>query len=214
MTKLFIVRHGETENNRLNLMNGGNVDSPLTDKGVAGAKNLGQFLKNQSFDHAYVSPQQRAQTTLDLILQQHAQPVATTILEDLREFNMGRWDALPIATLPQGQLLDNYLHHPEQYDAQLTGGESYQHLVDRGQRAFDQIVQAYPQGRVLVVAHGVILRATLNYLQGTPLSKIRDGVSLVNCSVSEFTASLNDQKIDYRCDHWNQLPPAVSQSVK
>ncbi|WP_164508253.1 histidine phosphatase family protein [Lapidilactobacillus wuchangensis] len=210
MTKLFIVRHGETENNRLNLMNGGSVDSPLTEKGVSGAKKLGQFLKDQPFDHAYVSPQQRAQTTLELMLAERQQPVATTVLEDLREFNMGRWDGQPIATLPQGKLLDDYLHHPDRYDATLTGGESYQHLVDRGRRAFDQIVQAYPQGNILVVAHGVVLRATLNYLQGTPLSKIRDGVSLVNTSVSEFSATTINGKITYHCDHWNQLPPAAS----
>lgn len=209
MTKLFIVRHGETENNRLNLMNGGSVDSPLTDKGIVGAQNLGQFLQNQPFDHAYVSPQPRAQTTLKILLAAHQQPVGTTVLEDLREFNMGRWDGLPIASLPQGQLLDDYLHHPDQYDASLTGGESYQHLVDRGQRAFDQMVHAYPTGNILVVAHGVVLRATLNYLQGTPLSKIRDGVSLVNCSVSEFTALPTSTGIHYQCERWNELPPAA-----
>lgn len=206
MTKLFIVRHGETENNRLHLMNGGHVDSPLTEKGRAGAEALGHFLRQQPFGHAFVSPQARAQTTLQLILAVHAQPVASTILPDLQEFDMGRWDGRPIAELPQGQLLDDYLNHPDQYDASQTGGESYQHLVDRGQQAFQQIVRAYPTGNILVVSHGVLLRTTLNYLQGAPLSQVRNGQRLANCSVSEFTATVDGAGIDYHCDQWNIVP--------
>ena len=66
--RLVLVRHGESEWNRLNLFTGWR-DPDLTDKGVNEAVR-GRFLKAKGlvFDIAYTSALKRAQRTLDLIL--------------------------------------------------------------------------------------------------------------------------------------------------
>lgn len=189
MTDLYFVRHGESENNLKQLMNGGSVDSPLTDKGRQGAIEAGRFLTNVSFTHAYVSPQARAQTTAALILaqQSHPQPNLTTI-EALREFDMGSWDGLPFTQLPQHQNYQNYLHRPDLFDPTETGGESYQALATRGLAAIQDIVAANPTGRVLIVSHGVFLRVVLNRLLGVPLAEVRSGRPIDNCAVTALRA--------------------------
>ncbi len=69
MTKLVLVRHGESEWNKLNLFTGW-TDVELSDKGREEAKNAGQLLKKEGydFDICYTSYLKRAIHTLNGIL--------------------------------------------------------------------------------------------------------------------------------------------------
>ncbi|MDR3241189.1 MAG: 2,3-diphosphoglycerate-dependent phosphoglycerate mutase [Lactobacillaceae bacterium] len=74
MAKLVLIRHGQSEWNALNLFNGW-VDTKLSDKGVAQAKEAGALLANEGiqFDQAYTSVLTRAITTLHLVLDEAGQ---------------------------------------------------------------------------------------------------------------------------------------------
>lgn len=69
MTKLVLVRHGESEWNKLNLFTGW-TDVELSDKGREEAKNAGKLLKAEGydFDVCYTSYLKRAIHTLNGIL--------------------------------------------------------------------------------------------------------------------------------------------------
>ena len=71
---LVLVRHGESEWNKLNLFTGWK-DPGLTDKGIAEAKAAGRVLKSKGykFDVAFTSVLSRAQRTLTLILEELGQ---------------------------------------------------------------------------------------------------------------------------------------------
>ena len=66
---LVLVRHGQSEWNRLNLFTGWR-DPDLTEKGVIEARWAGRVLRDFGirFDHAFTSRLRRAQNTLDIIL--------------------------------------------------------------------------------------------------------------------------------------------------
>ena len=70
MYKLVLIRHGESEWNKLNLFTGW-TDVDLSEKGVEEAKNGGKLLKEggYDFDLAYTSYLKRAQRTLNLVLE-------------------------------------------------------------------------------------------------------------------------------------------------
>jgi broad specificity phosphatase PhoE len=51
-TQLIIVRHGQTQWN-LKLIRQGHLDSPLTEKGIAQAKALGERLMRETFTALY-----------------------------------------------------------------------------------------------------------------------------------------------------------------
>lgn len=70
MKTIYIVRHGKTYINRYNKMQGW-CDSPLTEAGIAGAKQAGQVLRDIPFDIALSSDTKRASTTCDYIIQEN-----------------------------------------------------------------------------------------------------------------------------------------------
>ena len=69
MTKLVLLRHGESNCNQQNRF-GGWLDTDLSEKGIAEAKTAGQVLKEQgySFDVAFTSVLKRAIRTLWIVL--------------------------------------------------------------------------------------------------------------------------------------------------
>lgn len=69
--KLVIIRHGESEWNKLNLFTGWS-DVNLSDKGVEEAKSAGRALKDSNFDFdiCYTSYLKRAINTLNLVLKE------------------------------------------------------------------------------------------------------------------------------------------------
>ena len=74
MAKLVLIRHGQSEWNALNLFNGW-VDTKLSDKGIAQAKEAGELLAAEGiqFDQAYTSVLTRAITTLHYALEEAGQ---------------------------------------------------------------------------------------------------------------------------------------------
>ncbi|MBW6471697.1 MAG: 2,3-diphosphoglycerate-dependent phosphoglycerate mutase [Anaerolineaceae bacterium] len=69
MYKLVLIRHGESEWNKLNLFTGW-TDVDLTEKGIEEAKNGGKLLKAEgfTFDVAYTSVLKRAIRTLWIVM--------------------------------------------------------------------------------------------------------------------------------------------------
>ena len=65
--KLWLVRHGETEANVAGLYSG-HAPTPLTPRGVAQARALGERLRLAPFDKVFCSELARTGTTADLLL--------------------------------------------------------------------------------------------------------------------------------------------------
>ncbi|MCK9410253.1 MAG: 2,3-bisphosphoglycerate-dependent phosphoglycerate mutase [Bacteriovoracaceae bacterium] len=77
MTKLILIRHGESQWNLENRFTGW-VDVPLSPKGEQEAKAAGEKLKEYKFDKAFTSKLQRANNTLKFILQANGQTTLST----------------------------------------------------------------------------------------------------------------------------------------
>ena len=69
--KFYFIRHGQTEYNLEKRIQGYSVDSPLTSKGIADAKKVGNVLRDVAFDAVYVSSQERAVDTCRYILKEN-----------------------------------------------------------------------------------------------------------------------------------------------
>ncbi|KDN37038.1 hypothetical protein RSAG8_10391, partial [Rhizoctonia solani AG-8 WAC10335] len=84
---VYIVRHGETNENRLGIIQG-QMDTQLNDAGRAQAKITGNFLKDVNFVKAYSSDSSRAADTARAIIAHH--PDCELVLDRrIRERNMG-----------------------------------------------------------------------------------------------------------------------------
>ena len=73
MSKLVLVRHGQSQWNLENRFTGW-IDVPLSPKGIEEAHEAGKALKGIKFDQAFTSDLKRAQDTLKIILEEIGQP--------------------------------------------------------------------------------------------------------------------------------------------
>lgn len=86
---IYLVRHGKTFFNTTGQVQGF-ADSPLTDKGIEQAKQVGKGLKNTKFDLAYSSDLGRQRNTAKLILAQNKNKTPKISEHDgFKEWNYG-----------------------------------------------------------------------------------------------------------------------------
>ncbi len=166
---LVLVRHGESEWNKLNLFTGWK-DPDLTEKGVAEAKAAGQRLKaaGLSFDHAFTSELTRAQRTLTLILDEIGQPtLATTRDQALNERDYGELSGLNKDDARKRWGEEQVHIWRRSYDIPPPGGESLKDTAARVLPYYEQhIWPAVRAGKKIIVgAHGNSLRALIMKLE-------------------------------------------------
>ena len=91
MKTLYIVRHGETEWNKIGRYQG-ITNVPLNENGIAQAKACGNALKDIHFDRILSSDLSRALVTAETIRGNRQLEIKTD--ERLREINFGDWEKL------------------------------------------------------------------------------------------------------------------------
>ncbi len=166
---LVLVRHGESEWNKLNLFTGWK-DPDLTEKGVGEAKAAGQRLKaaGLSFDQAFTSELKRAQRTLSLMLGEIGQPNLATIRDQaLNERDYGELSGLNKDDARKRWGEEQVHIWRRSYDIPPPGGESLKDTAARVLPYYEKhIWPAVKSGKkVIVAAHGNSLRALIMKLE-------------------------------------------------
>lgn len=186
MTRLFIVRHGETDYNREKRI-AGQLDVPLNELGRAQARATAELLKDESIAAVYASDLLRAAETAQFIAAKHKLDVIS--FKELRERSYGHWE---------GKLSEEIERlFPEEYeqlrqaplDFVPPGGESRKELYERVTKKLNEILAGHSAESVVIVSHGGPIRAMINYViaqeLGIPVpqqSQVRIDADL--CSVS------------------------------
>jgi 2,3-bisphosphoglycerate-dependent phosphoglycerate mutase len=167
---LVLVRHGESEWNKLNLFTGWK-NPDLSELGVAEARSAGRLLKARGyrFDIAFTSDLLRAQHTLDLMLEELGQ----VGLKTLRSQRLNERDYGDLSGLNKDEARakwgEKQVHiWRRSYDVAPPGGESLKDTADRVLPYYEaEIWSEVKAGRnVLVAAHGNSLRALIMRLEG------------------------------------------------
>lgn len=179
-TKIYLVRHGETEWNTQKKLQG-TKDSPLTSRGIEQAHGAKKLLAHLLFDHAYVSPSNRARNTLEIILEDKL--LEGTIRQNLREIHLGPWEG---KTLQETAISDpeeylNFWKKPEIF--KLSGVETFQHVQDRMVEEIENIFTEAKNKNILVVSHGMAIKVALAHYLSKPLSELTTITDPKNCGV-------------------------------
>lgn len=168
--KLVLVRHGQSEWNKLNLFTGWK-DPDLTEQGVEEAIEAGRVLAEQGlkFDIAFTSVLQRAEKTCQMILDGVGQSELETIHDQaLNERNYGDLAGLNKDDARE-KWGDEQVHiWRRSYDTPPPGDEG-ESLRDTGARVWpyymNEILPRVLRGEtVLVAAHGNSLRSLIMVL--------------------------------------------------
>jgi 2,3-bisphosphoglycerate-dependent phosphoglycerate mutase len=165
---LVLVRHGESEWNRLNIFTGWK-DVDLSEEGVAEAHRAGAMLKEESrrFDCAFTSTLKRAHNSLDIILSELGQEGLPTVRDAaLNERDYGELVGVNKDEARRRFGAEQVHLWQRSYDIAPPGGESLKDTAARVIPFFQKrIVPELNAGKnVLVVAHGNSLRALIMQL--------------------------------------------------
>ena len=165
---LVLVRHGESEWNRLNRFTGWK-DVGLTEEGMAEAHRAGAMLKEtgQRFDCAFTSTLKRAHNTLDIILEELGQGKLPTVkAAALNERDYGELVGIDKDEARKRWGAEQVHLWQRSYDIAPPGGESLKDTALRVVPFFEKwIVPELQKGKsVVVVAHGNSLRSLIMQL--------------------------------------------------
>jgi probable phosphoglycerate mutase len=160
LTTFALVRHGQTDWNAQRRLQG-STDIPLNDVGRGQARDAVAVLSGYEWDAIVSSPLSRAAETADLIAAGLGLSVARHVPE-LIERSFG-----PAEGLQGGPELDA-LRIPGGF----RGAESEDEAASRGLASLEALAKEFRGRRVLVVAHGTLIRVSLSRAIGRTLQSV------------------------------------------
>lgn len=170
MKVIYLIRHGETEYNRLGIVQGSGVDSDLNERGRAQARAFYEAYKDVPFDRIYTSALKRTvqsvQPFIDagLPYEQHA---------GLNEFGWGRMEGkTPHYTEDEYYRSLIYNWRVGNVDVQAHGGDSPVMVRERQIPVIEHILSREDEEMVLVCMHGRAIKILLTTLFDEPLSEM------------------------------------------
>lgn len=188
-TILYLVRHGETEWNKLNRFQG-RTDIPLSETGIWQAKQTKDRLSFQ-FDVVYTSPLSRCVQTAEIITSDTDVEIFQN--DDLIEIDFGAWEGFSLDEIINKYPKEYELWKTDEETSPIIGGEqSMKNASIRGKNVLMDIVNKNKGKRVLVIAHGGIIRASLIGIYDFNINMYHN-IQLLNTSITtvEF---FDDQK--------------------
>ena len=170
--EVIVLRHGETEWNRENRMQGA-LNSALTPKGVEQAKRQGELLAQFDLANwsAVSSPQGRAFQTAGLAVAPHLPSIVTD--DRLREIGVGEWAGKRRSELQFDGPKQDGPDGPITMYQYAPGGEGFDALEKRCRSFLSDL-----KGPTIIVTHGItsrMLRTILLDLPRSELGKIAGG---------------------------------------
>ncbi|MBI4320940.1 MAG: histidine phosphatase family protein [Chloroflexi bacterium] len=163
MAKFILVRHGQTEWNRVERFRG-RVDVPLNETGIRQAQAAAERLAEMSISAVFSSPLSRAHKTAEIIALRLGLPVQ--VAEGLIDFNYGDWQGLSPeeAAANYPEIYPQWLDSPDK--ARIPGGESLDDVRSRAMDAILELAVRFPDQTVVLVSHKVVCKIVMLALLG------------------------------------------------
>lgn len=169
--KLIIARHGATEWNALDRLQG-DIDIPLSLLGQMQAQQLADALNEEPIDAIYASALQRTQATAKPIAKRKRLPICVDAR--LNEFDWGIFKGIPRPERDAHPQLGP-LWREVQQNLRTTlkhQGERYSDFERRITTVLHELAQQHLGQTILVVGHGAVKRMMLAYITAVPFEKM------------------------------------------
>jgi probable phosphomutase (TIGR03848 family) len=167
VTTVLLIRHGRTAANATGILAGRTAGVLLDAQGRRQARTLGTRLRDVTLDAVVHSPLERCVQTADGVLAHH--PDVPRHPDDrLSECDYGDWTGRALAELATEPLWRVIQDAPS--TVTFPGGESMLAMAHRASAAIADCTATHPEGVVVVVSHGDVIKAILSAALGQPLN--------------------------------------------
>ena len=176
---LYVLRHGETEWNRIGRFQG-QLDSPLTERGKAQAsamgRLLGQCLLEPVATPVWSSPLGRARQSCELVCAAAGIP-GDRVREDaaLMEVNFGAWEGIDATEAAKRDRAAYDLRNRDKFHNRFPGGECYHDVFMRVSR---WVAGLDCDRETVAVAHGSLNRTLVAAATGIPPQRCLEEVPM------------------------------------
>lgn len=201
--KLYIVRHGETEWNVIKRFQG-QLNTPLTEKGIKKLKETGKKLENVLFDEVYTSELGRTVASAEIILNENNgyknNKLELQKLAELNEVYFGVWQGLTYEEvfLKYPEEGNNYFYNVKNYKAENVEAEKLEDALERFLKGINKILDSHESGNILVVTHGTVFEMFMNYVANNSIFDIDERTLMGNGDYKIF--SYKDGKFQEETD--------------
>lgn len=155
MTKVYVVRHGETDWNRQGRLQGA-TDVPLNAQGVHQAQACQQYFHENPATAIFTSPLQRARATAEIINEPFQLPI--TSLPAFKERTFGQAEGMTYEERSKAYPQKDY-----------PGQEPFSQFIDRLKSGLRFIEEQYPNDTVILVAHGAVIHNLFQIVENDDL---------------------------------------------
>ncbi|MBA2376949.1 MAG: histidine phosphatase family protein [Rubrobacteraceae bacterium] len=164
----ILIRHGQSTANASGVWQG-KLDFPLSDLGREQARTAGEALSEECLDAFYSSPLSRAFETAEIIAREAGFTDDITPMDGLIERGGGAFEGntWPERERDMPDLIAKFRSVPEEEGWSVVGAETDEEILARFTPAISEILARHPPGsRIVIVAHGGVMRAFLRNLFG------------------------------------------------
>jgi probable phosphoglycerate mutase len=193
MTRVLLIRHGETAWNREERWQG-HADVPLSDEGLAQARLLASYLSGPTYRDerngagpirvVYSSDLLRASQTARILAS--ALGLEPRVEAAWREIDVGRWAGSRREEIRE-KFAEEWRRIADGEDLPRGGGETFAAFSARVVGALERLRADHAHETVAVVTHGGVIRAALLHVLALPWLRIREVDAISNTAVSELS---------------------------
>jgi broad specificity phosphatase PhoE len=163
LTNFGLLRHGQTEWNKLKKIQG-SCDSPLTPDGKEQTAEWSPVLKKYSWDRILASDLGRVKETVSILNLELNIPVEYTA--QLREQDWGDWEGMTIPSIKKTFSEDLKRRVEKGWLFSAPNGETRQKVRDRTLSALSEAALKWPGQNILIVCHQGVIKSILYTITG------------------------------------------------
>lgn len=185
VTRILLVRHGQTEWNRRPPRFRGRAEMPLSRVGLAQARATAWRIGASWSPRAvFTSPLGRSWATGEIVAARLGVPVESR--PGFIDLDYGQWQGLTVDEVRRSwpAEFDAWTHRP--HLARIPGGESLDDVMARVSAEFRALLREHPLDTIVLVGHNSVNRVLLLHALDLPLSSFRTLVQS-HCAISELT---------------------------
>jgi len=167
---IYIIRHGETDLNKLGIVQGRGMDTNLNEKGKEQAEAFYRAYKHIPFDKIYTSTLKRTHQTVQKFIDRN---IPWTQYPGLDELGWGIHEGKENTQEVSGEFHDlihkwraGELHH------KIERGESPLEVKERQLIVLEHLIEENDDKNILICMHGRAMRLFLCLLTDRPLSEM------------------------------------------
>lgn len=190
--KLYIIRHGQTDYNLENKVQGRGIDSSLNATGRQQADHFYQAYKHVSFDKVYTSVLKRTQESVQQFIDSG---IPTKALSGLDEISWGTHEGQPYDPTTHKVYLDTVNGWEKgALDLSVGEGESPNEVMHRQKEAMAEIMGRTDEEQVLIATHGRAMRILICWMLNYPLTHM-DAFEHANLCLYQLAYAGKDYRI-------------------